>query len=726
MALMRFDVKSFKFESKVDDKLSPKVVEKRVDEFRLKTKKEREEFKKLKIEINFETKTYEKLKKQIEEKSIELGSKEEEFKKISNKKTKKAKHLKAVEDSTLAKKTELKELTAQIEKDSSALNELKNKIEHEQNKLDERIAKNKAEMEKYNVELTELQSVIKLENETKAAKQALELKALIDKETAKKVSIQRKKNRIKRSVKKSELIQVSKPTKSVIIPNKKANKKDLLIKKYKLLLALQAAKNDNQITYFKPYDWQLKFWEQTKSKKQLMIKAAVRVGKTDTTVIPLACWLTNTYPDYWNGYIFNYPITCYVLGQSYDQLKRVLQKKLLGEIDHNTGRFTGGWIPSRFISSNPKHIDWNGAVKGGIKSIRIKTTETKATGMYSTLYFFSYEQGQGVLMGDSVDVVLIDEQVKDPSIYPQLVNRTSTGAKLTGGLILASMTPEYGRTPLIKQFQEDLKPHQYLMSVTWWDAPHWTKKMIEENLESLPAHLRDLKSKGVEIMGSGLVYPFSEESLKERLVDPPSYFRYLGAIDFGIRTGALVVGVLNPDNKKITIIEAIRTDDWGINRIADKMLSYGTNLKWAWPMDGYQIKENSGSGITQLEQLRRMGVKTLGVHAHLTIKGEDGTQKKTTSVEAGVQEVYHLLSANKLTIDPTLSAFWEEFRFYAREEGVIKHKKNHQNIKVGDHIMDAFRYLVISMKYATPLNYEQAKIKPIYLSGRENPYNLNT
>jgi phage terminase large subunit-like protein len=496
-------------------------------------------------------------------------------------------------------------------------------------------------------------------------------------------------------------------------------KKKRLLMKYKLLLQLKQIKEDNKINYFKPYPWQLKFWEQTKTKKQLMIKAAVRVGKTDTVVIPAACWLTNTYPEYWSGYVFDYPICCYVLGQSHDQLKRVLQKKLLGEFDYVKGRFSGGWIPSKYISTNPKHLDWNGAIKGGIRSIRIKTK----FGGYSALYFFSYEQGQGVLMGDSVDVVLIDEQIRDPAIYPQLINRTSTGARMTGGIILASMTPEYGRTPMIKQFQEELKPHQFLMSVTWWDAPHWTEKMIQENLEATPPHLRDLKAKGIEIMGSGAVYPIAESTIKERMTDVPSYFKWLGAIDFGIRTGALVVGVLNPDNQKITVIEALRTDDWGVNRIAEKMLSFGKNLKWAWPMDGYQIKEYSGCGIAQVEQLKNREVKMLGTHAHLTLTLEDGTEKKTTSVEAGIQYVYNLLNLDKLKIDPTLSAFWEEFRYYTREEGIIKHKRNEQNEKVGDHVMDAFRYLVISMKYAANLDFEEKPLTPRYLNPKRNCYN---
>lgn len=499
-------------------------------------------------------------------------------------------------------------------------------------------------------------------------------------------------------------------------------KKTLLKKKIDLLKSKEQYISENKIDFFKPYDWQLDYWKNTLTKKQLMLDAAVRVGKTDTTTAAAANWLSNYYPDNWNGFRFNYPIVLYALGNSFGQIKRVLQKKMLGEYDAEKKEFKGGWIKKRFISTNPKDIDWNGAVKGLVNSIKINTV----SGLQSTYYQFSYNQGQLHLMGDDVDVAIIDEQPKDPTIAPQITNRLSLGMKGSGGILLISMTPELGDTPLLLRFKNDLQDHQYYRKVTWWDCKHWTPEAIKRELSSLPPYLRDLKSKGITVLGSGIIYPFLEEDIVERLERVPDHFKHLGAIDIGINTGAIGYFVVNPDNDKIYLKEAFRTDGWGTERIANKMLSFGKNTPWAWPHDGNQVKENDGVIITKVMHFRSLGLKMLKDPACVKYT-EDGKVKKSFRVETGIAIAYDLYYKSLLKICPEVDPkFHQEMRLYYRDRGKIKAKLNEAGEKIGDHLLDMKRYGVISIEYASPLNYNlQRVIEPRYTSKRPSgSYNI--
>ncbi len=497
-------------------------------------------------------------------------------------------------------------------------------------------------------------------------------------------------------------------------------KRKLLLEKHRVLselLSRQAVRLPENWNGHKPYQWQLDFWDATKTKRQLMLLAANQLGKTDTVAIAAACNLTNYYPSFWGGYRFSTAISGWVLGADFDQVKRVMQTKLLGELLPD-GTFSGGIIASNFISTDPRDRVWNGVIKGALKSIVIFTI----MGLRSRLCFFSYKQGQSTLMGDQPAFVIIDEQPTDPTIYPQLLIRTAHSAGGDKGILCIAMTPEHGETPLVYQFRNDLKSKQYLARVTWWDAPNqWTPEKIKDELEVTPKHLRELRSKGEPLVGSGMVYPFSEEELKTHLpLDAvPEYFLWIGSIDFGIQTGALVVQVVDPATDTVTVVDALRTDEWGINRIIDKMLSYG-NIPWAWPHDGHQVKEHSGAGLTQVKQLLDGGVWMLPEHAKVAVLLPNGTKKETTNVDAGIQCVHNSLFSGKVRVNASLLDFFREYRFYSRVEGTIKHRVDAQGVKVGDHIMDGWRYGYIMKGHAATKNQGGAALlTPRYTNERQ-------
>ncbi len=59
------------------------------------------------------------------------------------------------------------------------------------------------------------------------------------------------------------------------------------------------------------------------------------------------------------------------------------------------------------------------------------------------------------------------------------------------------------------------------------------------------------------------------------------------------------------------------------------------------------------------------------------------------AVEAGIYQVWQLMSAGKLKVFASLSNWPQEFRLYQRDtEGKV--------VKTNDHLMDATRYLIVS------------------------------
>ena len=88
----------------------------------------------------------------------------------------------------------------------------------------------------------------------------------------------------------------------------------------------------NQLKYFRPFEHQLNFFATGHSERRGIL-AANRIGKTVSTCAETAMHLTGAYPEWWNGYRFDKPITCMVAGEGWSQVALVLQNELLGTQD---------------------------------------------------------------------------------------------------------------------------------------------------------------------------------------------------------------------------------------------------------------------------------------------------------------------------------------------------------------------------------------------------------
>lgn len=270
------------------------------------------------------------------------------------------------------------------------------------------------------------------------------------------------------------------------------------------------------------YDWQHRFNAATAKNTASLLMAANQVGKTMTGCTIDAFHLTGDYPEDWEGHIFDFPPLLWLLGFSMEKTRDLLQKKLFGEYSENS--FEGGYIPADRIVG---HLAATGTPRA-CREVSVK----HAKGV-SRVQFWSYSQGQHALMGDVVDWYHIDEEPKDKTIYPQVLTRTLNGDRGKGGRGILTLTPENGKTELVCGFMDEPQPGQYMQTATWNDAPHLSEDTRETILSQYPPYQRDMRSKGIPLMGSGLIFPVDEEQIK---IDPfqiPDYWFVLNGMDFG-------------------------------------------------------------------------------------------------------------------------------------------------------------------------------------------------
>lgn len=456
-------------------------------------------------------------------------------------------------------------------------------------------------------------------------------------------------------------------------------------------LKLQRLKED-KAWLFKPYPWQYKFWAESRTNKQLMLMAANQVGKTEATTLAMTYHLTGRYPPDWPGFRFSRPVIGWVLGVKSEQIKDVLQRRLLGKIIDRNNTCEGGFIPN-YLIKNDSIV--KGQLKDSIKEVLIK----HVSGGYSELSFYSYSQGQDTFMGNIVDIALIDEEPKDPTIYGQILIRTANGNGGNGGLLMISMTPEHGTTQLVHQFTTNLQDQQFFMNVTWADAPHMTLEKQKQLLAAMPEHERDMRSKGIPLLGSGRVYPYNEENFYWDGDEIPPYWARINGIDFGWNYTALVWCAWDRDTDTFYIYDAKKITQTEPSQNSLVMRKPAQWIPWSWPSDGHQPERKCGQ--PQADLYRDNGVNMLLTHA----TDEAGT----VSVEAGITRFKEYMIGGRFKVRRHLAPFFEEYRLYHRKDGKI--------VKANDHILDASRYAEMMKRFAvTESDVKGAMIVPSYIN----------
>lgn len=448
---------------------------------------------------------------------------------------------------------------------------------------------------------------------------------------------------------------------------------------YTLLMEQQRREHVNRYRKFfgRLYDWQKEFIESTRDFSQVALIAANRIGKTWTGTYMDACHAMGEYPDDWPGHKFSHAPLIWCLGYSGEKTRDLLQAAIVGRKDGD--QFIGGLIPMEKIAGYE-------SMSGTPNALRTCFVR-HSSGALSRIQFWSYSQGQHALMGDGVDWFHIDEEPEDPEIYPQVLVRTATGDHGAGGRGILTLTPENGRTDLVISFMDNPGPGQKYMQKGWDDAPHLSDKVKTELLEAFPAHQREMRTKGVPMLGHGRIYDMAEEDITCPSFDIPPHWFVIDGMDFGWdHPQAQIQLVEDRDNGMFYVVRAWKqrlskpSDAWSSTK------SWSENAPTAWPADG--LNHEKGSAKQQKAYYEEEGFNMLQDHAQWPDKGN--------GVEAGINEIRNLMLNGKFKVFAGLRAFFDEFLQYHRDS-------NGDITKVQDDVLDAVRYAYMMRRFA--INY---------------------
>lgn len=457
------------------------------------------------------------------------------------------------------------------------------------------------------------------------------------------------------------------------------------------LLALLKEKEDrrtfNKLSWFNPYIWQKTLSNATATNHQILAMCANQIGKSTAGAFITACHLTGLYPDWWTGHRFQDPIYAWASGVSNDTTRDILQTELFG-LAEDTEIWGSGMVPREHcpIAGATRR---RGTTGNTYDSVMVRHhLNGKPNGM-SRIGFKSYEMGEQKFYGRPVDYIWLDEQPPS-NIYTQCITRTVA----TDGYVMMTFTPEDGVTPVVHQFMHDRQPGQFLLQASWDDAPHLNEETKTQLLAQYPPHERDLRSKGIPVFGSGLVFPISEDVIHVAPFELPNHWPRIAGLDFGWDhpTAAVWIAV-DPETDMYYVYDCYSKNKETVIIHSAALNSRDRAIPVAWPKDG--IQSDKGSGISLADQYRSQGVNMLHEWAKNPLSVSDSKRGNYT-IEPGIMNILQRMETGKFKVFSHLAEWFKEFRGYHRKDGKIQ--------PIRDDLMSATRYACMCIQQARPVS----------------------
>lgn len=223
---------------------------------------------------------------------------------------------------------------------------------------------------------------------------------------------------------------------------------------------------------------------------------------------------------------------------------------------------------------------------------------------------------------------------------------------------------------------------RHVTTMTIEDAAHISPERRAEIIASYPPHEVEARTKGIPVLGSGRIFPVTEESITVEAFPIPRHWALIGGMDFGWdHPTAAVVLAWDRDADVIYVAAAYK-------RAKATPLEHAVALKpwggfpWAWPHDGLHSMKDGGKSFR--DQYTEAGLKMLDVHA----THPDGGY----GVEAGISEMLNRMQTGRFKVFAHLVDWWAEFRLYHRRDGKI--------FKEREDLMDATRTGLMMKRFA--------------------------
>jgi phage terminase large subunit-like protein len=424
------------------------------------------------------------------------------------------------------------------------------------------------------------------------------------------------------------------------------------------------------------YPKHMEFFEAGKRERVRLLMAANRIGKTLAAGYELQCHLTGRYESWWQGKRFRKPVSAWACGDTGKTVRDIVQSKLLGP----PGALGTGLIPRDCILQvRPK-----AGVPNAVDTVSIKSEFGT-----SLLTFKSYDQKRESFQGTEQDVIDLDEE-PPLDVQNECLLRCMPTGEFEGGIMMLPFTPLRGLTPLILHLRD---VGTWEIGITWDDVPHLTEADKAEILANTPAHLRDARSKGIPLLGSGAIFQVPEDMIIVEPFETPKHWVEIGGMDFGMdHPTAATKLVIDRDADCIYVTREYRVKGMSAPVHASALKKWGADLPWAWPSDGLQTEKGSGEQLAVI--YRDEGLKLTHDFAQFP-ETRDETERTSSrvSVEAGIFDMHNRMETNRWKVFRTCPQWLDEYRQYHRDEkGKI--------VKQMDDLIDSSRYGMMMMRYA--------------------------
>jgi phage terminase large subunit-like protein len=396
--------------------------------------------------------------------------------------------------------------------------------------------------------------------------------------------------------------------------------------------------------------------------------AGNQLGKTLAGGFEAAMHATGRYPVWWQGRRFDKPTIAWVAGVTGESTRDNPQRILLGR----PGQHGTGAIPKDALANVVAARD----VPQLVESIEVR----HVGGATSSIAFKSYEQGRQKWQGKTLDWVWFDEE-PPLDIYTEGLTRTN----LVQGPVWMTFTPLLGMSETVARFILDAGAARQVTSMTIDDVDHYTAAQREAIAASYAPHEREARLKGVPALGSGRIFPVTEESIASDAIPIAQHWPQIGGLDFGWdhpTAAAKLAWDRDADIVYVTATYRMREATPLIH--AGALKPWGSTLPWAWPHDGLAHDKTSGEQLAQ--SYRRHGLNLLAEKAAF----EDGS----AGVEAGLFMMLERMQTGRLKVFRHLTDWLEEFRLYHRDAGKV--------VKLRDDLISATRYALMCLPSPSP------------------------
>jgi phage terminase large subunit-like protein len=434
----------------------------------------------------------------------------------------------------------------------------------------------------------------------------------------------------------------------------------------KTLEELARRQAENKLAHYKPYAKQAEFHKLGATKRERLLCAGNQTGKSFAAAMELSAHLTGEYPSWWVGKKFAGPIRAWAAGVTGESTRDTMQRLLLGPLG---ARGTGA-IPAAAIME----VRAGRGVGDTVDTVLVR----HRSGRNSQLSFKSYEKGREKWQGETLDVVAFDDEPPQ-DIYSEGLARIAARS----GIVFMVFTPLLGMSDVVRRFFSESSPDRALVQMPIEEAEHIPASERATIEAGYAEHERDARIRGVPMLGSGAIYPIAESLICIPPIEIPAHWTRIVGLDFGWRQFAAVSIAWDREADAVYVVDAFKSKkETPIIHAATIRTRFGEWLPCAWPADA--LAHDKGSGVALHAIYKAQGLRMIDQPAQF----ENGSN----SVEAGILQILDMMRTGRFKVFSHLSPWLEEYRTYHRRDGRI--------VKEHDHLMDATRYALMSLRHA--------------------------